>query len=212
MAQSSNFWPLVARLYEPLWRRRSLELLTLGGYRTARELELLLLWLEPKPGEAVLDAACSAGLYARTLLRAEPQLRVHALDLSLPFLRQAQRYAASEGLEPVLVQADVRALPYPDATFDTVVCGGSLNEFTEPARALAEFGRVLRPGGRLWLMYLARASGPLGTFAQGLARAAGVRFPTPEAVRQLASAAGLELLRAQRRGVVVMALFRKAAG
>ena len=39
-----------------------------------------------------------------------------------------------------------------------------------------------------------------------------VRFPTPEAVRQLASAARLELLRAQRRGVVVMALFRKAAG
>jgi SAM-dependent methyltransferase len=49
----------------------------------------------------------------------------------------------------VFVQADARALPYPDMSFDVVTCCGStLSLVPEPDRALQEIGRVLRPGGR----------------------------------------------------------------
>lgn len=211
LAQASNFLPLTAKLYEPLWRRRSLGLLTLGGYSTARELELMRQWLAPAPGETVLDAACSAGLYARSLLEQDSSLQVHALDMSLPFLEQAGHYAEARGLSPVLVWGDVRALPYRDRVFDAVVCGGSLNEFTELPLSLSELARVLKPAGRLWLMYLARAGGWGGRTLQGLARLTGIRFPTPEGLERQAQAAGLTLLRTQRRGVVAMSLFRKAA-
>lgn len=209
LAQRSNFWPLTAALYEPLWRGRSLSLLTRGSFSTGRELELMLAWLKPQPGEHILDAAASAGLYARTLLRNTPELDVHALDFSLVFLKKAQVYAKRDGVQPTLVEADVRALPYRDAVFDALVCGGSLNEFTDLPGALAEFGRVLKPGGRMWLMYLTRAEGWPGRFGQGLARLSGLRFVRPEALEAQAQRVGLKLERAQYRGSVALALFSR---
>jgi len=209
LAQRSNFWPLTAAVYEPLWRGRSLSLLTGGSFSTARELELLCAWLRPQPGERVLDAAASAGLYARTLLQDTPELDVHVLDFSLAFLKKAQTYAARDGVYPTFVEADVRALPYRDAVFDALVCGGSLNEFTDPPKTLAEFARVLKPGGRMWLMYLARAEGWPGRFGQGLARLSGLRFVRPEALEAQAQGVGLRLARAQYRGLVALALFNR---
>jgi SAM-dependent methyltransferase len=208
LAQTSNFWPLTAALYEPLWRRRSLALLTAGSFSTARELELLRAWLRPRPGEVILDAAASAGLYARTLLTHDPELSVHALDFSLPFLRKARSYAQRDGIQPVLVHADVRALPYRDASFDAVVCGGSLNEFTDLPRTLAEFARVLKPGGRMWQMYLTRASGWPGRLGQAALSLSGLRFWRPEALERSAQQAGFELVRAEYRGPVALTLFR----
>lgn len=209
LAQTSNFWPLTAAVYEPLWRQRSLSLLTGGSFSTARELELMLAWLKPRPGERVLDAAASAGLYARTLLQHTPELDVHVLDFSLAFLKKTQTYAARDGVQPTFVHADVRALPYRDGTFDAVVCGGSLNEFTDLPRTLQEFARVLKPGGRMWQMYLARAEGWPGRVGQGLARLSGLRFPAPEGLEAAASGAGFNLLRAQYRGPVALALFER---
>jgi SAM-dependent methyltransferase len=208
LAQSSNFWPLTAALYEPLWRRRSLSLLTRGSFSTARELELMLAWLKPQPGERILDAAASAGLYARTLLRHTPSPKVHALDFSLGFLKKAQLYAEQDGVEPVFVHADVRALPYRDTVFDALVCGGSLNEFTDLPGTLAEFARVLKPGGRMWLMYLTRAEGWPGRTVQGLVRLSGLRFVAPARLEREAQRTGFGLERAQYRGPVAMALFR----
>ncbi len=207
LAQSSNFWPLTAAVYEPLWRGRSLGLLTRGGFSTARELELMLAWLKPRPGERILDAAASAGLYARTLLQHTPELDVHALDFSLAFLQKAQAYAERDGVEPTLVHADVRALPYRDATFDALVCGGSLNEFTDLPLTLSEFARVLKPGGRLWLMYLTRAENWPGRTGQGLVRLLGLRFVAPQDLETHAYKTGLTLARAQYRGPVALALF-----
>ena len=209
LAQSSNFWPLTAAVYEPLWRKRSLGLLTRGAFSTERELELMLAWLKPEPGERILDAAASGGLYARTLLQAQPDLDVHALDFSRAFLKKAQRYAERDRVQPTFVLADVRALPYRDAVFDALVCGGSLNEFTDLPRTLSEFARVLKPGGRMWQMYLTRAEGWPGNMGQGLARLSGLRFVTAAGLEAEAGRAGFRLERAQYRGPVALALFRR---
>ncbi|CAN5854423.1 methyltransferase domain-containing protein [soil metagenome] len=207
LGQKTNFSPLTAAVYEPLWRKRSLALLTGGAFSTERELGLMLELLKLRPGQTVLDAACSAGLYARTLLKHEPSLEVHALDFSLPFLKKAQQYAERDGVEPVLVLADVRALPYKDEVFDAIVCGGSLNEFTDLPQTLREFARVLKPGGKMWQMYLSKADSVLGKGGQGLRRASGIRFIDPQKLEEQAAAAGLELVRAQYRGRVALALF-----
>ncbi len=209
LAQSSNFLPLAAALYEPLWRKRSISLLTAGAFSTERELAVMIELLRPRPGQKVLDAACSAGLYARTLLQREPFLEVHALDFSLPFLKKARRYAERDGVNPVLVHADVRALPYRNAVFDALVCGGSLNEFTDLPRTLKEFARVLKPGGKMWQMYLTEADTVLGKGGQGLIRVSGIRFVDPQRLEQQAAKAGFRLLRAQYRGRVALALLER---
>ncbi len=208
LAQSSNFWPLTAAMYEPLWRKRSLSLLTRGSFSTKRELELMLAQLKPRPGERILDAATSAGLYARTLLQHQPGLEVHALDFSEAFLKKAQAYAERDGVSPVLVQADVRSLPYRNAVFDALVCGGSLNEFTDLSRTLSEFARVLKPGGRMWQMYLTNAQSLPGRLGQGVLKLSGLRFIDPEKLEQGAQKVGFGLERAEYRGPVALALFK----
>ena len=48
----------------------------------------------------------------------------------------------------------------PDASFDGVAVGATLNETQDPARFLSELARLLRPGGQLWLMYVPRTAAP----------------------------------------------------
>ena len=192
-----------------MWRERSISLLTAGAFSTERELGLMLELLKPRPGQIVLDAACSAGLYARTLLKYEPDLEVHAVDFSLPFLKKARQYTERDRVNPVLVHADVRALPYRDAVFDALVCGGSLNEFTDLPQTLKEFARVLKPGGKMWQMYLSKAESVLGKGGQGLLRASGIRFIDPQQLERQAASVGFRLLRAQYRGRVALALLER---
>lgn len=98
----------------------------------------------------VLDAPCGWGRHA-TLL-AEAGMEVVGADLSMELLRRAPAGGAPA---PGYVAADIRALPFADASFDAV-----LNVFTslglflddaEDIAALREARRVLRPGGRLLL-------------------------------------------------------------
>ena len=78
-------------------------------------------------------------------------VRVTGIDLSEAMLRIA-RMRASECAQAVeLKQGDAEALPFPDASFDTVVSTFSLCAVLDDRRALAEMRRVLRPGGLLLL-------------------------------------------------------------
>lgn len=207
-AQRVNLWTATAQSYEPLWRRWSIALLTLGGWSTDRELETLIGWTAAQPGDLILDAGCSAGLYARTLLAAEPAATVHAVDVSAPFLREAWRRRGGDRPNLVLVQADVQRLPYLDASFDTVVCGGSLNEFQDPAGALKEFARVLRPGGLLFLMYPTQAGSGGGRLVQKALVASGLHFPAPEQVAAWSDDAGFRLKRRVEHPPIEVALYR----
>jgi demethylmenaquinone methyltransferase/2-methoxy-6-polyprenyl-1,4-benzoquinol methylase len=59
-----------------------------------------------------------------------------------------------------LVQADCGRLPFPDGTFDGLVCGYALRNFTDLAAALNETARVLRPGGRLAVLEVDAPTSP----------------------------------------------------
>jgi SAM-dependent methyltransferase len=71
---------------------------------------------------------------------------VYGIDISAPTIRQAQ--TAFDGTRLHAAQADVRDLPFPDATFDAIYSMGTIEHFDETERAVAEIARVLKPGGR----------------------------------------------------------------
>jgi SAM-dependent methyltransferase len=102
-----------------------------------------------KPGERVLDLASGVGEPGLTLHRAlQPGGRLVLSDLAEAMLRGAKRRFADRGLDAGFVVQDAQRLAFADASFDVVACRFGIMFFPEPVRALAEVGRVLRPGGR----------------------------------------------------------------
>ena len=100
----------------------------------------------PAAGGRALDAGCGTGF--QTGLLAERGWPTCGVDISAALLRAARDRVPGADL----ALASVEGLPYRDAVFDVVVCCGSTLSFVDdPRRTLAEFGRVLRPGGRLFL-------------------------------------------------------------
>ena len=97
----------------------------------------------------VLDAGCGQGK-AFSLLqeRFRPQ-RLIGLDAEIKGLARARRFAAKRGLSVELLKGDCSAVGLPDACVDLVFCHQTFHHLVRQERALAEFYRVLKPGGLL---------------------------------------------------------------
>lgn len=106
-------------------------------------------WAAAHARGAVLDAACGVG-YGSAMLAQSPQVtRCIGLDRSDEAINIARARFTSDATEFVL--GDVMRLPFPPATFDTVVSLETLEHLDSPERAIDAFARVLKPGGVLLL-------------------------------------------------------------
>jgi SAM-dependent methyltransferase len=101
-----------------------------------------------RAGCRVLDVATGTGDAAIAAAdRVGPSGRVVAADISAPMLREAQAKAGSRHIE--FVQADAQRLPYPNGSFDAIVCLFGMMFVPDRVATLSGFRRVLRPGGRV---------------------------------------------------------------
>jgi ubiquinone/menaquinone biosynthesis C-methylase UbiE len=100
------------------------------------------------PGQRVLDVATGTGISAEAALDAVgPGGSVLATDVS-PEMVEKARQRLSQSPNGAVAVEDGQALSFPEASFDAVICSLGLMFFPEPARGLASFHRVLKPGGR----------------------------------------------------------------
>ena len=191
VANLTNFLPGAGRGYEPLWRVRSLRLLTGEPFPNEQELQIIKDLIHQAPKGRYLDLGCSAGLYTRGLAR-EQDTSVVGIDISPSMLREADRRARRTETRPSFLRANAQNLPFLDGVFSGAVCGGSLNEFKNPARVLRETHRVLQSGGRFAIMGILRAQTRRGRRLQQLASTGGIRFFDPDELRSLLDHAGFE--------------------
>ena len=206
IANLTNFLPGAGPGYEPLWRVRSLTLLTGEPFPNEREIEIIADLVRVERGGRYLDLGCSAGLYTRSLAaRLGDSGDVVGIDISPSMLGEASRRALKLGVTPSFARADAENLPFADASFAGAVCGGSLNEFGDPARTLRERRRVLESGGRLAIMGILKAQTSRGQRLQRFLSTGGVRFFEPEEVLSLLDHAGLEPEPLQTYNVVFFA-------
>jgi ubiquinone/menaquinone biosynthesis C-methylase UbiE len=122
-------------------------------------------------------------------------------------LGRARRRAAERGLSGIcFVPADAAALPQPDGGFDVVLSLTGLHCFTRPAAALAEFHRVLRPGGELRLTTVVRGAGRRSDDAIRLLRGLGVfgQVGTPDELSGWLRDAGFDVTAQTRAGALAI--------
>src|SRR5215203_3405472 len=112
-------------------------------------------WVCSQAHGEVLDVAVGTG---RNFPFYPEGVRLTGIDLSPPMLEIARKKADELGLDADLREGDAQELPFPDASFDAVVCTLSLCTIPDDRRAVAEMKRVLRPRGRLLLLDHIRAS------------------------------------------------------
>lgn len=131
------------RAYEGEWQKYES---ATAGMIPDLEIDRFVAGLPDSQG-AVLDAGCAYG--RDTSLLAQRGLEAVGVDATSAFIRRA------EALHPDLrfARMDLRSLDFPDDTFDGVWCQATLHHFRDDAAAqvLAEFHRVTRPGGRLFV-------------------------------------------------------------
>ena len=203
VANLTSVLPGAGPLYEPLWRTRSLNLLIGEDFPNDRELEVIADLVRLDRGGVYLDLGCSAGMYTRNLAaKLSDQGSVIGIDISPSMLKEAARRAKKIDTGPSFVRADAENLPFKEASFAGVVCGGSLNEFGEPARVLRETRRVLSPGGRLAIMGILKAGSTWGRRLQHFLSVGGVRFFEPAEVTSFLDHAGFDPNPLRTHGVV----------
>lgn len=117
----------------------------LGAWRTPID------WLDIPQGGVALDIGSGPGNVTAALARAAgPEGLALGVDISEPMLARAVR--AHAGPNVGFLRADAQRLPFSDAVFDTVTSLAVLQLVPEPASAVAEMFRVLRPGRRIAIM------------------------------------------------------------
>jgi salicylate hydroxylase len=95
-----------------------------------------VLEIAPGPGYLAIELAKRIGC------------RVVGVDISRSFVRMAREHAAQAGVENVAFEeGDAADLPFPDDSFDFIVCTAAFKNFAAPLAALNEMHRVLKPGG-----------------------------------------------------------------
>jgi ubiquinone/menaquinone biosynthesis C-methylase UbiE len=105
---------------------------------------------EPLPqGGTLLDVGCGQGKSFRLLREAFQPARLLGLDADPHSLSLAQAEAELEDMAVELHSADCAQIPLPDHNVDIVFCHQTFHHLVEQERALAEFWRVLKPGGLL---------------------------------------------------------------
>ncbi len=117
----------------------------LGGWNIGRD-------------KTLLDIGCGSGQTA--IPAAKNGARVTGIDIAESLIAHARRRAREAELEIRFDVGDAEELPYADASFDTAISLIGAMFAPRPERVVAEFARVLKPGGKLYMANWTAASMP----------------------------------------------------
>ncbi len=107
--------------------------------------QVFLDWLSPAAGQRWIDVGCGNGAFTEQLMRRCAPIEVQGIDPSEGQLAFARTRAGAAGA--VFSQGDAMALPFDAGRFDAAVMALVIHFVPDPAKAIEEMARVVRPGG-----------------------------------------------------------------
>jgi SAM-dependent methyltransferase len=134
-----------------------------NGWLTVEEQDMFLAWLALTPESKLLDVACGSGGPTLRIARITG-CRVRGVDIHEQGIAAGRARAKEEDLteRATFEQLDgSQPLPFPDASFDAVICVDAVNHLPNRSRIFEDWARVLRPGGRLVFTDPIVVTGPL---------------------------------------------------
>jgi len=147
----ANYGSFQTELYAEIRREAFGEDIGQNSWLTSKEQDEFLEWLNLAPRKILLDVGCGAG---------GPALRIAAIagcsvvgvDVHQQAVATAVSLAAQRGFAERAIFHVANAgepLPFTDASFDAVTCIDAVNHLPDRPRVIADWARVLKPGGRL---------------------------------------------------------------
>jgi ubiquinone/menaquinone biosynthesis C-methylase UbiE len=117
----------------------------------SRTLQFLKNWAELSPTDKVLDVACGTGEFEQLIFTEHSEQNMVGVDISEKMLAIAQqKLQAYPNVK--LSLASAVDLPFADQSFDVIVSASAFHYFENPAIALAEMKRVLKPNGKIIIL------------------------------------------------------------
>ena len=159
----TNYGHFGTALYEEIRREAFGEDIGQNSWLTAAEQDTFIKWLDLAPGRRLLDVACGAGGPALRIA-ATTGCSIVGVDAHRQAIATARSLAEQRGLETVadFQYADAQApLSFHDGSFDAITCIDAINHLADRPRVIADWARLLKPGGRLLFTDPLVVTGPL---------------------------------------------------
>jgi ubiquinone/menaquinone biosynthesis C-methylase UbiE len=193
----ANYGNFQAELYEQIRREAFGEDIGQNSWLTADEQDRFLTWLDLSPNKILLDVACGAGGPALRMA-AITGCAVVGIDVHEQAISTARSIASQRGLSRLAEFQVVNAaeqLPFSDAAFDAITCIDAINHFPDRRRVIAEWTRLLKPGGRLLFTDPMTVTGPLTNAEITVRSSAGFYLYIPPGYdERMIAQCGLQLL------------------
>jgi cyclopropane fatty-acyl-phospholipid synthase-like methyltransferase len=197
---NANYGNFQTELYEQIRREAFGEDIGQNSWLTSDEQDRFLQWLDLSPGKTLLDVGCGAGGPALRIA-ASTGCSVVGIDVHEQAIRTASALAAQRELAD---RAEFRAadaggrLPFADASFDAITCIDAINHFPDRPRIMAEWTRLLKPGGSLLFTDPITVTGPLTNAEIMVRSSAGFYLFVPHGYdERVIAQCGLRLLRCE---------------
>jgi 2-polyprenyl-3-methyl-5-hydroxy-6-metoxy-1,4-benzoquinol methylase len=177
-----NYRNFETQLYSEIRREAFGDDIGQTSWLTAEEQDLFISWLNLSTGKTLLDVACGSG---------GPALRIAGttgcslvgVDLHEQAIATAKSLASQRNLKERVEFYEVNAgehLPFPDARFDAITCIDAINHLPNRPLVIAQWARLLKPGGRLLFTDPVTLTGPLTNEEIAVRSAAGFFLFVPK--------------------------------